>query len=361
MRKFLALLLAVVVVFPMIVAALSLIAISTWVLDRSFYESVLGDTRLYEVLLSRDPPNYFNRQVTWQISSDVPIEALGRALREVVTPEYARDQALRIVADLFDALEGRRDTLDLTLDLSPIKDALRGEGGQRFAQTLAAELPRCEAGENPVTRNDQSLVIIACRPNTMSVNEAARQITQALPDFINQIPNQIDLTRRPIDFRVELRGVPTSISAQSGLNLAIVIVALLAGSIWLVAAFVGGEDRRARLLWLGWMLIVPAALIFLIGVGISTDFSLGWMRYGLNQARFEGVEYSAEFRDALINVTRSAQNTVANGFFAAGGVAGAFALALIAWGSASRPIDVTLAPPPPPIEPQPPVPSEPSA
>ena len=51
MRKLLALIIAVAVVFPLAMAALSLMSVSPWALDRKFYEQLLGDTRLYEVLL----------------------------------------------------------------------------------------------------------------------------------------------------------------------------------------------------------------------------------------------------------------------------------------------------------------------
>ncbi len=112
---------------------------------------------------------------------------------------------------------------------------------------------------------------------------------------------------------------------------------LIAGSVWLVAALIGGEDQHERLLWLGWSLLIPAILVFLIGLAINTDFSLGWMRFGLNEARFEGVEYSIAFQQALLDVARDALNTIANGFLAAGGIAGTIALALIVSGFSTPP------------------------
>ena len=53
MRKLLALMIAVAVVFPLALAALSLMSVSPWALDRKFYEQLLDDPRLYEVLLQQ--------------------------------------------------------------------------------------------------------------------------------------------------------------------------------------------------------------------------------------------------------------------------------------------------------------------
>jgi hypothetical protein len=334
MRKLLALFLAVVLVFPLALAALAVISVSTWVLDRSFYENLLGDTRLYEVMLTEDLPNYFNRRLAREIDSDLPAAAFGVALREVVTPEYLRDQALNIVDDLFDALEGRDPTLNPILDLTPVKAELAGDGGLRFSQALAEALPTCAPGQEPRTSSGK---IMACRPTGTSVDEAADQIALALPAYVDKIPDHINLSRSPINMWREFRGVPIGVIAADGLGLAIVVMVALAGGVWLATAFVGGEDRRQRLMWLGWSLIVPAVLIFLIGLAINADFSLGWVRFGLNEARFEGVEYSESFRLALIDVARDALNAVANGFLMAGGVSGAIALALIVWGGSTPP------------------------
>ena len=361
MRKLLALLLYVLIAFPLILATLIVASVSTWVLDRNFYTNLLGDTRLYEVLLSEDLPNYFNRRVVREVDS-LPVKALGDALREVVTPEYLRTQSLNIVNDAFDFVEGRDDTLDVYLDTRPIKDALRGEGGPRFARKLAASLPGCAFGQEPIAPGS---TIPRCLPSNVSVEEATDIVVAALPAFLDKVPDRIQLNDRAIDMRRELRGSEfwTGLVGTNGLTVAILVLVFISGSFWYIAALVAGEDRRERLMWLGWMLIVPAILVFMIGLAINTDSASGWVRYGLNQARFDGVEYSPAFRQALIDVARNALNTIANGFLAAGGVAGAFALALIVWGGGTSPerrmapvmaAPTTAAQPAPSTEPQPP-------
>ncbi len=367
MRKIIALLLTIFLVFPLIMATLSVISVSSWVLDRGFYEGLLGDERLYEVLLSEELPNYFGRRIVVREIESLPADALSDALREVVTPAYMREQALRIVDDVFDFIEGRDFTLDLYLDIAPIKAALRGEAGPRFSRTLAEGLPTCAAGQEALAPDG---TIIRCIPADVSVEEAAGLISLALPVYLDEVPDRIDLNRNPIDLRRELRGAEiwTGFVGTNGLNLAIIVLVFIAGSFWAVAALIGGEDQRERLMWLGWTLLIPAVLIFLIGLPINSDVASNWVRYGFNEARFGGFEYSAEFRQALLDVSRHALNQIANGFMAAGGVAGAIALALLAWGF-STPSEKRMAramaypaPPAPSAAPQPtPEPQQPAS
>ncbi len=335
MRKLLALLLVIFLVFPLILATLSVLSISSWVLDRNFYTNLLDDTRLYEVLLSEDLPNYFGRRVVPE-ADDLPVHALGNALREIATPEYLRSQALRIVDDAFDFVEGSDPMLDLYLDVAPLKAALRGEATTRFARALAAGLPACAAGQESVASGAS---LMRCLPADVSVDEATQRIVAGLPEFLDRVPDRINLNPEPIDLRRELRGVDfwTGLTASNGLSAAIAFLVFFAGSLWLAAALIGGVNRRERLQWLGWSLLAPAALIFLIGMAISADVSLGWVRFGLSEARLEGFEYSLAFQQALLDVSRDALKTVANGFLATGAAAGAIALALMVWGLATPP------------------------
>ncbi|HKZ85901.1 MAG TPA: hypothetical protein VJ793_19875 [Anaerolineae bacterium] len=329
MRKVLAVLLIAFVVFPMALATLSTIAVSTWALDRNFYTDLVGDPRLYDALLSEDVPNYFGRRIAVREVDGVPARALSQALREVVTPEYLAGEATRIVDQVFAVIEGESSTFVITLDVAPLKDALRGEAGRRFAQTLAANLPACASGQESRAPGG---TIVRCLPSNVSVEEATGVIVNALPAYLDEVPDQIDLARDRVFLTGVARGWNTVALGQGALNFAVLILVLITGGLWLAAAFIGGEDRRERLLWLGWSLLVPAVLVFALGLLVGADFSAGWVRFGLSQARFGDFEASDSFRLALQDVARAALDTVANGFLMAGGVAGGIAIGLIAWG-----------------------------
>ena len=329
MRKVLAVLLIIFIVFPMVLATLSTIAVSSWVLYRKFYTDLLGDPRLYEVLLSEDLPNYFGRRIVVREVDSVPARALSQALREVVTPEYLAGEATRIVDQAFAVIEGEGDTFAITLDVAPLKSALRGEAGARFARTLAANLPVCAAGQESRAPGG---TIIRCLPPDVSVEAATGMIVEALPAFLDEVPDQIDLARDRVYVPRVARGWNYVTAGPAALSFAIFVLALITGGLWLAAALLGGEDRRERLQWLGWSLLAPAILIFALGLLVGADFAGGWVRIGLNEARLEGFEYSESFRRALLDVARTALDTIANGFLMAGGVAGGIAIGLIAWG-----------------------------
>jgi len=331
MRKLLALILAVVVVCPLILSALSLVSVSQWALDRKFYEQLLGDVRLYEVMLNEDMPNYINNRRPVAEADMIPAGALSAALRTVVSAEDLRAQALRMVNTVFDAMEGRAEGFELYLDTTTIKQTLQTPAGaQKFAQALATHLPACTSNQTPVA---SAGVLMRCLPSNQSADEAAKSIAAALPAFLNGVPDHINLQRENYDWSRWTRTAPMAFVMTNSLNVAIVIMLALAAAAWLIAALIAGDNSRERLLWLGWMLIVPAAVILLIGVSMNAPFTTGWIRFGLNEARFGDVAYSPAFRDALLGSIGQALQTIASGFLAAGAAAAAIGLGLVVWGS----------------------------
>jgi hypothetical protein len=336
LRRVIALLLVIFVVLPLIFSTLIMISINSWVLDRNFYVNLLDNPNLYEALLSQDLPLYINsRWFPREINSDLPPAALDKALREVMTPQYLRDQSVQVVNQAFDTLEGRRDALDISLDLAPVKAALRGDGGARFAQTLAAQLPACAAGQEPLIAGS---TLIRCRAANVSTAETTQQIATALPTFIDHMPDQISLSRERLDLRAEWRPFNLIFLGSLGLSMTIGMLLVLAGVFWLAAAFIGGENRRERLLWLGWSLLIPAALVLIMGLAINSPFTTGSISLGLERSRYaiEGVQYSAALRQAIVEVASKAVSAVGGGFLWSGLAATAIALGLIVWGATTQ-------------------------
>ncbi len=331
MRKLLALLIIVMLVFPLLMATLSVMSVSQWVLDRSFYERLLGDRRLYEVMLNEDLPNYLNNRRPVPQADMIPAGALSAALRTVLTPDDLQAQSLRLVNDFFDTLEGRQDQFNLYLDTTQLKSTLQTTAGaQKFALALATSLPNCTAGQNAVATGG---VLMRCLPTDKSAEAAADEIAAALPEFLKSVPDHINLERETYNTARWTRGVPMMFAATNGLNIAIVILLALSAGAWLMAALIAGASTRERLLWLGWSLLIPAALILLIGVSMNAPFATGWVRFGLNEARWSGdFAYSPAFREALMSTVGVALQTVANGFLAVGAAAGAIGLGMIVWG-----------------------------
>jgi hypothetical protein len=275
-------------------------------------------------------PNYINNRQPVAAADMIPAGALSAALRTVVSAEDLRTQSLRMVNDVFDAVDGRTDGFELYLDTTQIKQTLQTPAGaQKFARALASNLPACTTSQTPVASGG---MLMRCLPSNQSADEASKSIAAALPSFLNSVPDQISLQRERYDWARWTRGTPMTFMMANSLSVAIVIMFVLAGAAWLLAAFIAGDSTRERLLWLGWMLIVPAALILLIGVSMNSPMTAGWMRFGLNEARFGGMEYSSAFRDVLLGSIGQALRTIANGFLEAGAAAGAIGLGLVVWG-----------------------------
>ncbi len=313
-------------VCPLFFAALLTVSVATWALDRDFYTQLMSDERLYQV------PALPDGSMTW-IASEMPgLESISlrygaRALREVVTPAYMRTQAVSILNQAFDIMEGRAAAYDVSADLAPVKTALLGDAGKRFALALAQDLPVGGAdfvmgpGRLPVSR-----------PSAVSIERAAAIIQQGLPGFVKNIPDRIRLsdTWSIREASVFMRdGVRFSLLGV--LVFADVVLLLLAAGLWIAAAFIGGANRFERLQWLGWPLLVPAAGVFLIGLATILPIVFPWAQWGIESAHLDQNGFSASFVAAIIDLVRHALSRVGEGFLAAGAISVGVAIGLLAW------------------------------
>ena len=324
MRRVPAILIVIFLACPLLSAAFLAISLSTWTMDRGFYLGILDDERLYEL------PDTVS-SATW---SSAAIEgagglrwaSIGRAARVVLTPAYLRSQAARVVNEVFDFLDGRSARFDLTIDAAPVKAALRGEAGRRFARLLAEDLPvggsresfRVSPGHLPVSR-----------PSSVSVDQAAAIIQAGMPAFLSSVPDTLRLSDDP---SLHLGDVPGLRLHVFGWMLTGAIILLLFGAGFLTAAaFLGGETTRERIQWCGWPLLVPAAGTLLLGLLVIAGISASWVQYGLTSAHLEASGFSPAFIAAIADAARHAAARVGIGFLATGGIASGAALGLLAW------------------------------
>lgn len=335
MRKVLAVVIIVIFTFPLLMATLTTAAVSTWVLDREIYEDIAANAKMWEALLSEDLPIYVNQRVVSKVDQ-VAVGALGNALRVVLTPEYLRTEAMRIVDDVFDMMEGRDYVVDIYLNLAPIKEAIAGDKRDEFANALAEFLPTCKAGEESKAPGG---LLTRCIPTDKTVQQVAQEIYAVLPQYVAKYPDKLYFGDGSLDMRREMRWSETVIglTARTGFALAIVILALMSATVWLLGAVIGGETWKSRLQWLGWSLLIPAGLVFLFGIMSTSEFTGGWVRMGLSETRFQGAEVSLAFQQTMWEAVRGLLDRMAAGFFVAGGAGAGIALGLIIWGLAMPP------------------------
>ena len=328
MRQAIAVIMIVLLVFPLVFATMMSFSVSTWALDRGFYLQLVSDERIYEAIL-RDTA--WEDEPIFEVSEleGIPSDALAKALREVVTPNYLRSQAVAMVDRTFDAFEGGAPALELSVDITPLKDRLRSDGGDRFARSLAANLPVCSSGQNPIAPGAQ---MPRCRPADLSEQQAAKLITAALPGFLDSLPDSYPAPAEIVYFDYGPDNeFWTGFIATNRLVWASVLLALIAASFWVGAAFVGGENRRQIVQWLGWPLFVPAVLTLICGISIRIAAGWPWIDSGLGNWLATDVWYRAEVAGVLSTVVRTAIKAVARGFLITGGVSIGISVGLIIW------------------------------
>jgi hypothetical protein len=277
MRSVPAALIAVLLVAPLFLAALFTISVSTWVLDRDFYVSLIDDERLYEV---RAVPDQRFWKDAARATGIAPLADPALA-RKIVTPQYMRSQALSVLDQAFDFANGSAETFDPVIDLSPLRKALTGMGGARAAA-------------------------------------AAR------------IPDSLRLSRMPgVDYAPATWWNRGGFTALGAMVLADVILLLVACGFWVAAAFIGGENTKDRLLWLGGSLLAPSAVVFLSGLATLVPLAGGWILRGIQSAGLGSLGYSPGFAQAVFQAARTAVGRASVGSLATGGIACGIAIAIL--------------------------------
>ena len=334
MRRLPAFLIAILFVFPMFLAALCTVAVSTWALDRGFYGSLLSDQRLYEIPATTNLSGWTGMTVTGGTTISGNISP--KAAREILTPDYMHTQAMSVLNQTFDILEDTSTAGDISVDLKPVKAALLSAAGVRFARVVASTLPVSGASASFVMT---ARSLPASRPSSLSVDAAAAAIQKGLPEFARSLPDTLRLSDT-MDFRPPFyaRGGRPHVSAVGIMVAADIVLLLLAFGFWMAAGFTGGATLYGRLQWWGWSLFAPALLVFLIGLLTIVSAGVSWVPWGIRTAHLETQGFSAGFIAAVIEAARHAIARVGVGFLATGAIAGGVCFGLLGW-SWSLPIE----------------------
>ncbi|MEZ4672552.1 MAG: hypothetical protein R3E39_32020 [Anaerolineae bacterium] len=327
MRKLLALLILLVVFFPLAFATLTMISIRPWILDRGFYQRLVSDERLYEALWTDDLPTQFDNQVFTAVDR-LPLDALGIALREVATPDYLRTQATNVINDVFDFIDGQQQNFQLVLDISPLKADIVGEKRNAFAAALASALPNCDAGQSPIAAGGR---LTRCIAPGASVAEAADQIAAALPAALEAAPAELVISSTGY---LRTNWYDYAWFLGSGvhvvLDMAILMMIVTAAGTAFVASFLGGDTLRGRLQWLSASLFAPGALILLTGLALSSSAVISSIGISLSSSRSVAL-HSAAYQEAITQLVTYIVQHVGSGFLLTGVVVSVIALALFIW------------------------------
>ncbi|HEX2907157.1 MAG TPA: hypothetical protein VHO69_09880 [Phototrophicaceae bacterium] len=335
MRKFLAFILIITIVAPLIAVTIGLLAIDPWILDRDFYTHLLSDKRLYEAILTEELPNQINRQMNISESDPLPVNALGEALRAsgAVTPEYLRDQAVMMTNNIFDFFEGKTVAPELILDMMPIKNKLKNdiEAQENFVQTLAKNLPVCTVSQ---TDTDES-AIPTCRvqegtsaeAKAAAVTATATKIKANLRNaFLDRIKDEISLGDPANMKDAEWF---SGVTLRSLLNEALGVLLLVSLLCWFVMGLIAGNSVRERMIWWGLGLLFAAVPCALLGFVLNTATLGGILHVTLSAE----MAYSEPFEQAMMGVFSSIIGATGSGLLGFGVVTSAIGVIFIIFGS----------------------------
>jgi hypothetical protein len=240
-----------------------------------------------------------------------------------------RAQAVNAVNQIFDFMEGRSENAEILVDIAFVKAAITGEGGLRFANALAGALPSCAVGQEPIAPEGRLTRCIA--PNT-SVSEAADQIAAALPAVLADTPDRI-VVNDPIKFGQSWRSLDWFVGAavRFGLDAFILSIMLVLIAVGLVAAYLGGDDKRGQLQWFGAALLVPAVLFVLMGIALAIPWVGDLMSSRAIAVNWGDMNYSPAFQQAMIDMAVYIAQRIGTGFLITGLVSSLIALWLLVW------------------------------
>jgi len=261
MRKFLAIFFTITLVTPFLIATLIALPIRGWMFNRQFYYQSFSGEKLIEILQTSNLPTLTN--TTLPVSTEI-VDAFFISLTKVVTPEYLESQLHPVIDNGLKVLEGQKDTIDVTVDLVPLKAAIQGNKKEEFLSTFAINFPECENNEEP----SLSQMLVICRPPSVSTEDFAENLLEPiLPQLIKMIPDEYPLK---LPFKLSLQNlffwtplIP-NLSLPGFLTGVLIISTSLTLAFWILTALLSDTTWRIRFKWLGGSLIFPALVVLLL-------------------------------------------------------------------------------------------------
>ena len=334
MRKFFAIVFFIILVLPLLMAAQLSLSTITWALDRDFYMEILDQPEA-QTALGADM--MMDHIITTQLhlTPDADTAALTDILQSVMTQEYFQAQIRAYVDGLFDYLQGKSTEFTPTIDLRPLKLVITGGQQDAFLAALLQALPECAPGQTPGLGSDTET---ACKPAGIPDQLIIEQaLKPALPLVLAQIPDEaplpgeLGLVGRNLGWRTYLPGM----AAPASIMLSVLILSIFALAMWYLVAMVADASWHARLQWLGWMLLIPSLIVFLLGFAAQGGVAAYWINFGLERASLSAAPLETGLTNLIQVAAMAAMPRIANAIKMVGGICGGFAFALLLLGIAT--------------------------
>jgi len=334
MRKFFAVLFSLLLVFPIILGAQATVSVITWVLDRNFYIDTLNQPEVYMTLTSGPMIDQMIHQQL-RLPVDTDTSELESVLQSILTPAFLNKQVSAFINGLFDFLQGKTEEFSPAIDVTPLKTALADEKQDEFLTALLAAMPVCQPGQIPGFGGEtESACKPAGIPDELIIEQALKP---ALPTVLTQMPDEIPMEGEiaRIGENMRWRAFIPGMAVPASIILSMLVLIFIAIVIWYLTALIADASWRIRLQWLGWTLMIPSLLIFLLGLASQSGIPAYWINFGLERASLTATPFGPQLADTLKVVANSALPRVASAFQMVGAICGAIALTFIFWGIAT--------------------------
>jgi len=333
MRRILAITFTILIVFPLVLTAQFSVSAVTFALDREFYIEALGSDLVYESVMERGLLNRIaNQQLNLPLSTKSP--EMEELFQSIITQEYFREQMRTLVNNFFDYLQGASESFDASLDITPVKSAFSGGEQAELTAALLAAVPVCEPGQTPGFGVEGQA---SCKPAGTPDDLIVQLITASLPAIVNNLPDEIALVEN-WEQEINHIGWPSFLPGMAlpAISLlSVIFLCFVAGLFWYLCSLIADDSWRVRLQWLGWTLIIPSIMVFLIGIAADSTLPNFWVKHGLEQVNFQLFSIGFITPQILRVLIQSALPRISNAFIMVGGICGALGFGLIFWGLAT--------------------------
>lgn len=331
MRKVLALFFVIALVTPLLVAALIVLPVRSWLFNREFYYDALSGEQVIKMLQGTTLP--IPAGISLPISSEI-VDAFFVSLTRIITPEYLDDQLHIFIDDGLEILEGKSNAININIDLVPLKEAIQGEKKTEFINTFAANFPTCENDEEP----NLSQMLVICRPPSVSAETFAQNIIEPIfPQLINYLPDEypiqlpIKLPAQKLFFWIPLF---PNLSIPGFLTAGVTTIAFFALLFWMLVALIADPSWHVRLKWLGGSLIFPSLLVLLVSGLVYLQTNNNILMWVLNLI---GVKITVGVISSMLTLIGQLAIKIAQSFLISGSISLGIAIALIAFGNINKP------------------------
>lgn len=331
MRKLIAILLIISVVFPLLLASQAAVSTVSWLLDRQFYINALNNEQVYDNLLSDEMLEDILR-TQFALPADADTQDLINILHEIITDEYLQSQISSVVNNFFDYLQGKTSDFSPSINLQPIKTSMTEENQVEFINALLQALPDCAPGELPIIGGENQNI---CKPQGIS-DEALMEnyLAPAIPSIIAQLPDELPLGeewqqwQRQERWRTFIPGM----AVPASLMLSVLMLAFVSVCLWYLTALIADSGWRGRLQWMGWSLLIPSVIIFAMGFLLNSSSALYWLNYWIRNGHLTLYPSVLGTQAIIQAVSASILPRISSAFMMVGGVCGSLSLGLILWG-----------------------------